>query len=172
MSNIILFGNELNFKTTVAKKLKKHLPEYEIVKGSSFKLAKSSQDELFAHFLDLALKENLIIDRYIWCNLVYADIYKDYSVINNKQRNMIESLLELFETKIYYLYADIDTLKKRLEKRGDEYVSLDKLELINSKYEDILSKTNLSYKKIDTGIMSSDEIVSYILNEVGINRGD
>lgn len=169
MSNIILFGNELNFKTTIANKLNDKLDNYNIVKGSSFELAKLSQDKIFAHFLDLALKDNLIIDRYIWCNLVYADIYNDYSMINDKQRNMIESLLELFNAKIYYLYTDIDTLKERFNKRGDNYVDIDKLELINNKYEEVLSKTNLTYKWIDTSIINSDQIVDFILDEVSIS---
>lgn len=166
MSNIILFGNELNFKTTIANKLNNKLDNYKIVKGSSFELSKSSQDEIFAHFLDLALKDNLIIDRYIWCNLVYADIYKDYHMINGKQRNMIESLLELFNAKIYYLHADVETLKQRFQKRGDDYVDIDKLELINNKYEEVLNKTSLSYKRIDTSVINSDQIVEFIIDEV------
>jgi cytidylate kinase len=73
---IILEGNECNFKSTVAEKLS-NLIGFNVVKGSSFEMSKTTNEELFNKFNQLSNLNRTIIDRFIYSNLVYASLYKD-----------------------------------------------------------------------------------------------
>lgn len=163
---IILEGNECCFKTTISDKLTKKLG-WKYVKGSSFELAQCTQEELFTRFMENALSNtNVVIDRFIYSNLVYADIYQDFMKINKSQQRMIESILEAKEAKVVYLYADIDVLTNRMNERGDEYIGVDRLQDIDDKYNDVMSNTDMKYISVDTGKMTSDEIVDYLASLV------
>jgi thymidylate kinase len=160
----ILEGNELNGKSTVAKLLSDKLG-YEIIKGSSFEQSKCSHDELFSKFLNMVVgNDNIIMDRFIYSNLIYGNMYKDFAVINDGEKRLIESLMELSNTKVIYLHADVETLKERYSKRGDEYVPISKLETINEKYEELLQETNYPYTRIDTAKHNPEEVADIILN--------
>lgn len=83
MTMIILEGTDCRYKSTIADKLSKELG-YPVIKGSSFELAKSGNEKLFEHFNKLADEDNVIIDRYIYSNLVYAKKFKDYSILTEE----------------------------------------------------------------------------------------
>lgn len=158
---ILLEGNECNFKSTVAEKLSS-LTGYRIVKGSTFEMSKAPNSALFDKFKSMTLLDNTVIDRFIYSNLVYASLYKDYSIIGHDQKLKIESELLKKNAIVVYLYADPKVIKKRIRERGDEYVHEDMIEIINNKYMEVLSKSTLPIIHINTEFLTSDNIVKYI----------
>lgn len=135
---------------------------FPIVKGSSFEQARCDNDELFNGFMELTKLNNVILDRYIYSNEVYASIYEDYSILTDEQRRFIE--LEITGSALLvYLHANNDVLKQRIGERGDDYVTVDKFNVIRSKYLTALSKTkNIEGLCFDTGLLDMDEIVRCI----------
>jgi thymidylate kinase len=78
-------------------------------------------------------------------------------------------LEELDDYYIIYLHADIEELKSRLSKRGDEFVSEKDFSYILNKYEEELSKRK-NVHRIDVTNTSIDEppkmILEYIRNKL------
>ncbi|MFP9052259.1 hypothetical protein ACLI10_17330, partial [Enterococcus faecalis] len=75
----------------------------------------------FEHFNKLADEDNVIIDRFVYSNLVYAKKFKDYSILTERQLRFIEDKIKA-KAKVVYLHADPSVIKKRLRVRGDEYI--------------------------------------------------
>lgn len=160
---IILEGNECTYKTTVAKKLSERL-DIPILKGSSFELSRSTNEGLYKHFKGIAALNNIIIDRFIYSNKVYATLYKDYAILTEKQRKIIEELLKNKAT-VYYLNADTDTIKKRMSFRGDDYIIPDMIDVINKEYSKIIFNSSLKVVSFNTVFWDSDEIVKEIIKD-------
>lgn len=164
----ILEGNECCFKTTVANLLSKAI-EYPVIKGSSFEMAKSTNEELNNKFLEFAKMDKVIFDRFIFSNYVYATLYKDYSILTEKQREEIIKQIKN-KTLVIYLYAPSEIIKKRLRKRGDEYVKEDEIDEINKLFNetmiDTIEQSHIQVFPIDTSKYSPEEIVYLILQHV------
>lgn len=109
MTLIILEGPDCCFKSTVAAKLSKEL-KYPIIKGSSFELATSGNEKLFEHFNKLADEDNVIIDRFVYSNLVYAKKFKDYSILTEQQLDLLR--IKLKQKRRLYTYTLIQILLK------------------------------------------------------------
>ncbi|ODB64412.1 AAA family ATPase [Bacillus velezensis] len=157
MTMIILEGTDCCYKSTIADKLSKELG-YPVLKGSSFELAKSGNEKLFEHFNKLADEDNVIIDRYIYSNLVYARKFKDYSILTEEQQRVIEKKIR-DKAKVIYLHADPKVIKQRLRERGDEYINDRDIEPVLGLYREVMSDVGLHTYSWDTGQWSSDEIV-------------
>ena len=157
---IILEGNECNFKTTVAEKLSKSL-KLPVVKGSSFENAKCTNLQLYKHFTELALMDDVIIDRSWISNRVYATLYEDYAILTEEQREDIERMVN-GKAILIYLYATEDVLVKRIRERGDEYVDEKMLGKINHTYDEAMEGTRLHTIQFDTGRESSDQIAETV----------
>nr|WP_277815979.1 MULTISPECIES: deoxynucleoside kinase [Lysinibacillus] len=133
------------------------------MKGSSFSHSQCTQDELFNKFLEFTKMDNVIFDRFTFCNEVYAEMYDDFAMLSDEQRRYIEKEMKNKAT-IIYLYADDEVLEQRFNYRGDDYVTLDKLKYAKGKYEQSLSKVkDLEVVRFDTGKMTTKEIVEHIL---------
>ncbi|MFF2123785.1 AAA family ATPase, partial [Kitasatospora sp. NPDC058184] len=137
MTMIILEGADCCYKSTVADKLSKELG-YPVIKGSSFELAKSGNEKLFEHFNKLADEDNVIIDRYIYSNLVYAREFKDYSILTEEQQRAIEEKIR-GKANVIYLHADPKVIKQRLSERGDEYINDRDIEPVLELYREVMS---------------------------------
>lgn len=163
MTLIILDANECNFKTTIAHKLHDKLG-YEVTRGSSFELSQCTNNELHQRFLEFAQLDNVILDRFIYSNLVYASLYADYSILTQEQVDEIEEIIK-DNSIVVYLKAPTDTIKERIAIRGDLYVSEDKVESINEKYKEVMSKVSgkINLLQLDTSILTSDQCVDEIL---------
>lgn len=160
---IIVTGIDCSGKTTLIEQLSKRM-NYEVVRGSSFQLtANKTNDELFKTFLELTKLENVIFDRFSFCNFVYAPLYEDYSQLTIEQIRLIEQNLPK-GSRIIYLTADKETIIERFNTRGEEYVSEDKIDAILKGYEEVLENTTLQIDKFNTTYMSTDEIVEFLLN--------
>lgn len=160
---IILEGNEANFKTTIAEKLRNKL-NIPIVKGSSFELSQCTNEELFKHFKDFAEMDNVIFDRFIYSNRVYATLYKDYAILNKQQREEIEELIK-DKAILVYLHTDEETTKQRIRQRGDEYVNEDMVGKIYDVYHNVMMEANktLDVYTYNTKYWSSDDVVDHLV---------
>ena len=160
---IVLEGHEAVFKTTVAEKVHKKLG-LPIIKGSSFELSTATNKELFRYFKECAQKDNVIYDRFIYSNQTYATIYSDYTILSDKQRNYIEGLIK-DKAIIYYLFADDETIKKRIQERGDDYVDVSMVGKINKLFHENISKSPLRVVWYDTTEWDSDSIAKEIIDD-------
>lgn len=158
---IILEGNECCFKSTVASKLSEK-SGYPIIKGSSFELSQCTNKELYEHFINFSNNDNVIMDRFIYSNQVYATLYRDFAILTKDQRRHIEKLV-FDKSIVYYLYAPDEVIKKRIKSRGDEYVELDMVSKISEMYEQVMFQSGLKLRMLDTNEMTSDEIVEVII---------
>lgn len=160
MTMIILEGCDANFKTTIANKLSKELG-YDIVKGSTFEYAANGNEELYKRMISLCELDNVILDRFIYSNLVYAPLYDDFSMLTPEQVEIIENKIE-DKAIIFYLHASVETIVERINVRGDEYVKVDKIESIINGY-DVLCDTTVELHTFNTKLNSSDNIVKSII---------
>ncbi|MGG0308252.1 deoxynucleoside kinase [Priestia megaterium] len=144
-------------KTTLAEALsaKLYMP---ILKGSSFEASTSGNEVLFNSFMKFVNMDDIIIDRYTYSNLVYATLYKDYSIITYEQLEHIEELIK-DKAVLVYLHTDAEVIKSRINSRGDDYVKVDMVESILNEYDKVLSKSNLFKMKFDTNKLTTDQIV-------------
>ncbi|MEC2354065.1 ATP-binding protein [Bacillus sp. FSL P4-0334] len=161
MTMLILEGTDCCYKSTVAEKLSKELG-YPVIKGSSFELAKSGNEKLFEHFNKLADEDNVIIDRYIYSNLVYAKKFKDYSILTEEQQRTIEKKIR-DKAKVIYLHADPKVIKQRLHERGDEYINDRDIEPVLELYREVMSDAGLYTYSWDTEQWGSDDIVEDLI---------
>lgn len=170
---IVVEGSDASGKTTLVNKLSEQL-NIEVVHGSSFEQAQCPQEQLYAKFLSMIINnKNIILDRYIYSNLVYASLFKDFAIISKEQQNKLEQMLrDLHNAKVYYLYADKEIIKQRLKERGDEYVNEDKVESILNKYNEVIENSTLDIKRIDTGKYNSDEIAEQIIDDLREEYGE
>lgn len=160
--NYIVVGTDCSGKTSLVDMLS-DITEFKVVKGSSFQDSQCTQNELFDKFLEFTKLDNVIFDRFTFCNEVYAEMYDDFAMLSDKQRRFIEQEMKDKAT-IIYLYADDEVLEQRFNIRGDDYVPLDKIKYAKGKYEESLSKVkDLEVIKFDTGKMTTKEIVEQIL---------
>lgn len=165
MTMIVLCGNECNYKSTIAEKLHSKLG-YEVVKGSSFEYATNGNDVLNKRMISFAEMDNVILDRFIYSNLVYASLKKDYSILTPEQVKNIEDMIRE-KAIIIYLHAPSEVLVKRLEERGDEYIKSDELKGINEVYEQVMSNVeNMYLFDYDTSKMDSEKIANQIVSLV------
>jgi cytidylate kinase len=167
MSLIILEGNECCFKTTVAEKLSEQL-SLPVVKGSTFEFSKCTNEELFNRFKELTELDNVIIDRFIYSNRVYATLYEDYAILSKEQREIIEQIIDN-KTTVYYLYADSQIIESRIKERGDDYVVPEMVSKINNTYDETMTESNLKVVAYDTNDWSSDEIVEDIVKDYNLS---
>ena len=135
----------------------------QVIKGSTFEQSQCNNEELFNNFYNLLNGDNeVIIDRFIYSNLVYAYLYNDYSILNDKQIEQLEIMMYERDVVIIYLFADTETLIKRMSVRGDDYVKTNMIPAINEKYEQVMKLSNMQHLNFDTSVYSSNEIVEMI----------
>lgn len=163
--NIILCGTDCTFKTTIANKLNKSL-KLPVVKGSNFETAMGTNEELYDFLNNVLSKNNQIIDRSIFSNLVYTAVYPEYTRVTDKQKKLLENKIKE-NSVVIYLTASVDTIINRLNKRGDEYVTTNETPQLIEEYSVVMSKAvknKVPVHTFDTGILSSNEIVRQVLN--------
>ncbi len=168
MTVLIVCGSDCSGKTTLIEKLRQAL-NYKVIKGSSFEQSSCSNEELYKKFDDMASLDDVIFDRFIYCNEVYAPLYKDFAMLSDEQRRQLEVKMKDKAT-IIYLEAELETLIERMNKRGDDYVTIDKLAKIKESYNESMSKVEgLEILKYNTTYLETDEIVSSILEKINNN---
>ncbi|AYP68364.1 thymidylate kinase [Bacillus phage vB_BcoS-136] len=135
MSIIILEGCDCVGKTTFAEMLAEKTG-FEIVKGSSFEISELGADGMFEHMTNLLDKENIIIDRFFYSNLVYGKLF-NYPMMSP---NQYDELVEKLDSKalLLYLHAPTGTIKHRMMSRGDDMVKTENVDSIIDEYIKVL----------------------------------
>jgi len=111
-------------------------------------------------------KERMVVfDRFIYSNEVYAQLYDDFAILTDEQRREIENDISS-RALLVYLEADIDVLTSRMNSRGDDYVTVDRLQIIKDKYEESLNKITLDHIRINTSSLTKQQILNKVLSEV------
>ena len=160
---VIVTGCDATGKTTLIERLAEEL-DYIVLRGSSFELtAGKSNEELFGTFNNIINVDNVIFDRFTYCNYVYAPLYDDYSVLTEEQVRFIERELK-GSAIVIHLTADTETIKNRFETRGEEYVSVDKIDTIKLGYNKVLAKAELPVYTYNTSVISTESIVEDVLD--------
>ena len=162
---IAVCGSDCSGKTTLINRLRESL-NWQVVKGSSFELSQCSNEELYQKFDGMTHYEEVVFDRFIYCNAVYAPLYKDFAMLTDEQRREIERKISN-KAIIIYLEADMETLIERMNTRGDDYVTVDKLSAIKKGYELAMSKVeNVEVLRFNTTQQTTDSIVEAILEKL------
>lgn len=162
MGIIILEGSDCTGKTTLANTLAE-VTGYEIVKGSSFEISELGADGMFNHMMELLDRDNIIIDRFMWSNLVYGKLF-DYPMMNLTQFDL---LVEKADEKalLLYLHAPIGTINYRMQNRGDDMIKIENIEDILEEYNEVMygnfrPKLLISF---DTSDNNTDSIKDLVL---------
>ena len=161
---LILEGADCAGKTSLINLLSSTL-DFQVIKGSSFEHSQCNNTELFSKFKEMTKERMVVFDRFIYSNEVYAQLYDDFAILSDGQRREIETDISS-RALLIYLEADIDILTSRMDKRGDDYVTVDRLQSIKDKYEESLSKNTLDYVRIDTSRLTKKEILNKVLKRV------
>ena len=107
--------------------------------------------------------DNIILDRFIYSNQNYATLYKDYAILTDEQRTVIENQVK-HKATVYYLHAGEDVIKQRINERGDDYVDVKMVGKINELYKEIMINSKLKVVFFNTEHWSSDGITKKIVN--------
>lgn len=134
MSIVILCGSDCSGKSTFAERLQE-ITGYDIVKGSSFEIAELGSDGMFEHMMNLLDKENVIIDRFMWSNLVYGSLF-NYPMMTEEQFDALVDKVDEKEAIVLYLHAPLGTLEFRMNNRGDDMIKVENLSNILTKYKE------------------------------------
>ncbi len=133
--NILLEGVDCSGKSTFANLLSEKTG-FEIVKGSSFEIANLGRDSMFSYMMELLDKNNLIIDRFMYSNLVYGSLF-NYPMMSQNQYDALVDRLDR-NSLVVYLHAPAGIIKYRLNNRGDNMISINDIDSILSTYKDIM----------------------------------
>lgn len=170
-SKIVLEGSDGSGKSTVAEKLTVALPNYTYVHGSSFENAKTDNNTLYTGFIDLAMQDKLILDRFWMSNRVYANIYKGYARVDH---NQVATLKALSGTTLFvYFFASRGELIKRMTERGEDYIEPSKVGEILQEYGKELAALEDSGARVlylNTEVLSSDQCVQIILDNYQVGK--
>lgn len=180
MTIVIIEGCDAAGKTTLIDMLRQQLPDFVVKKGSSFEHSKCDQNELYFKFRELLglevgsfVDDNIIFDRFIYSNEVYASLYDDYAILSDEQRRRLEEIIA-HEAIVVYLYASPIELQRRLNSRGDDYVKADRIPAILQKYNESLMKVHprLDLISFDTEVNSTEQMVKVIIEEINRKTED
>lgn len=158
---IILEGVDCSGKTTFAEKLSEKT-RFEVIKGSSFNLAKLGADGMYQFMFDLLKRKDIIIDRLYLSNLIYGAKY-DYPMMTEEQYASLSDMTDLFSL-VVYLHAPIGVIQYRMLKRGDDMIKIDDIEDILNRYNEALySKFRpRTFLSIDTSLIDTDKATNMV----------
>ena len=164
-SNIVLVGMPASGKTTIGKLLNEKLPNYTLIDTDSVieKTQGMSISDIFAKFSEDYFRKL----EYDTIKLVCTGTNKIISIGGGAFENPDNRATLLKFGKVFYLKSDLDVLYYRISK--DTTRPLLQNENPKQILENILNKRRENYEKahyiVDTGTMSEDEIIRFILNE-------
>lgn len=129
---VIIEGLDGVGKTTIAKQIEKDY-KYEYIHESYTDNVKAKEDRILLMLARLMEDEKYIYDRTTLIDdFVYSFLNKQQSTLSNYQQIIIEILKKC---KVIHLELDEKIRKKRFEQRGDEYITSDKIKLIDKQYK-------------------------------------
>ena len=117
----------------------------------------------FGFYQETLRKENIVWDRHFIGELIYPKVFdRDqnisafdaYELVNDGKSNGV---------KFFIMTADIETIRERLTRRGNECVEvLENLEYINNKFIDFASIAKIPIIKSDSDVDVITQIEKYL----------
>lgn len=135
MPIIILEGSDCVGKTTFAQMLHEKTG-YEIAKGSSFEISELGAKGMYEHMMDLLRKDNLIIDRFFYSNLVYGKLFDYPMMLPGHYDDLVDKMDE--SALLIYLHTSTGKIQYRMSKRGDDMIKTENIEDIINRYKEVL----------------------------------
>ena len=165
---IILEGADLTGKSSVAKRLSEltgipqtgiwvdlHTPKPAVISvAKTLRLVLSVQ------------KMDIIFDRSFMSEYIYGGVL-------GRETDYIPALIREWRTlsdcHLFILTADNEALRKRYAVRGDSYVSLEKIQMINMRYSALaeLASESMDTCILDTSKRDVDQLSEDILKRIG-----
>jgi thymidylate kinase len=131
---------------------------YEIVKGSSFEISKLGQDGMFEHMMSLLDRDNIIIDRFFYSNLVYGSIY-NYPMMTLPQ--YLELAIKMNKKAlVVYLQASQFTIAERMLSRGDDMIKVGDISRIVDTYNNNINGIFMPKTMLSLDTTNSDSNIS------------
>lgn len=159
---IVVVGVDGAGKTTFINRLAEEIT-YDVVKGSSFTMSEGkTNEELFEEFNKLCEMENVIFDRFTYCNYIYASMFDDYASLTESQIKKIEHKIKN-DTLLIFITANTNTIESRFKTRGEDYVDISQVDEIKTKYFNILDDTVLTRLNFNTTYIGTEEMVNCVL---------
>jgi thymidylate kinase len=163
---VIAEGCDCVGKTTFAEMLAEKTG-YEVVKGSSFEIAELGQFGMYEHMWKLLDRDNIIIDRFLYSNLVYGSIY-NYPMMQPIQYHSLVQKLNKTAIVIY-LQAHQYVIAERMATRGDDMIKVQDINLILDSYNNningvFMPKTMLSLDTTDSDFNVATSMVKDMID--------
>lgn len=139
---IIISGCDRTGKTTLCQKLVDQLSGEYI--HFSVPESKNQAEQDYLNFIKNAdINKIYVVDRFYECEQIYAPLYRGY-----KQNNclFLDFILRSTNKVLFvYVYADLEIIKQRINKLGDNYVKEKDLESLLTLYQQYMNKIQLPY---------------------------
>jgi broad-specificity NMP kinase len=155
---VMIDGCDGTGKTSVCEKLANML-------GCNIVRLTHGGDRNFKAYSEAIIPDNMVHDRTFLSEIIYPKYFGRAPRLMNCSIPALYSLLEQYEAKVFILTADNNEIRKRLIKRGDEFISnLEHVKGINHDY--VQTALMNEYTVIDTTNKSIDDVVKEIYQEV------
>lgn len=165
--NIVFEGNELVGKSSTIEELSKRLPNYSIVRGSSFEMTKEGKNLFLPYMWELTKGDNQLIDRFSFSNRVYAFAYDGYDRLSDSEHDFLQRELAR-NGFVVYLYADEDEILRRKSIRGEDDVEESQFKIINLLYQTELTESisDLHIMPINTTKLTVSQVADKIIDHL------
>lgn len=152
--NIIIDGPDGVGKTTLVKKLKEH---YNI---DSIRLSYKDPKN-YDFYSTLLKKTDCIFDRQFLSEIIYPNIFDRKCQLTFVEVCKLIAICKTKKIKIFILDTDIDVIKDRLDKRGNEHQNiLDNIEYLQKEFKKVSETYNIEI--IDTTQISFEDIIKKV----------
>lgn len=161
---IILEGCDCTGKTTFAEMLSQKTG-FEIVKGSSFEISELGDFGMYEHMWNLLDKDNIIIDRFLYSNLVYGSLY-NYPMMQPMQyMSLVQKLNRT--SLVVYLQASQFVIAERMASRGDDMIKIQDINRILDSYNANINGIFMPKAMLSLDTTNSDfNIATAMVNEI------
>ena len=164
---IIITGCDRTGKSTLCNQLMKLIADAKYTHFSVPASKEEAKQSYFQFINDIDPKQTYIIDRFYECESVYAPIYRQYDLDYSRE---IEQYIRNKDRVLYlYLQSDIDVIRERIKKDGEDYVQNDDLEKVISNYQLFMKQLHLPYLML-TNNNSDDMILNLHIIQVALSR--
>jgi len=169
MTILIVEGCDLSGKTTAIEKIAKKLNNGFILKNT-YKPRSANDEQIYKQYNDISKLVSLqdkpdyyiILDRFYPSQAVYS-VLRGEDEMNSYAIKTIDVRSAMADFKYIYLNTSLKTLEERYKVRGDDYLKIEQLKLIKSRYDEFYDLTQLNKIKIDTLQPNwLDDVISFV----------
>lgn len=174
---LIFEGCDASGKTTIQDILKEIIRHAFVVHTSA--PTKGNSKEYFYNLLNKLvefsdiLNQPLFFDRFHIGELVYGSIFRPETIDRMVEEKMYQLEAELLkqDARIIYVTASPEVIARRIQERGDWYITTNDVQSILDRYEKALQKSKLPIYRLDTTAnYTLEDIKNLVLFSYGIEK--